>query len=174
MSRPKGFKHSEETRRRIKESNTAHGMHGSPEYRAYNSAKNRCTNPNNKQWEDYGGRGIKFLFSSFEQFFTELGTKPEPKRKYVLDREDNDGNYEPGNVRWLTTAASALNQRPGEHHVLTMEVARLLRQQFATSEYRLRDLARIHGISNKTIQHVLKGHAWKEKDRQEKTYDNYT
>jgi hypothetical protein len=86
-----------------------HGMSRTPEHRAFINAKYRCTNPNVQRWEDYGGRGIKFLFTSFAQFYAELGPRPEGK---TLDRINNDGNYEPGNVRWATKAEQSANQRP--------------------------------------------------------------
>ena len=79
------------------------------EYRAYQDAKIRCTNSGHKSFKDYGGRGIKFLFKSFEQFFKHLGWKPSPN--LVLDRIENDGNYEIGNVRWTTRSESQRNQR---------------------------------------------------------------
>jgi hypothetical protein len=82
-----------------------------PEYRAWDHAKQRCTNPKHESWADYGGRGIKFLFSTFEDFFAEVGPKPTPYRNYVLDRIDNDKNYEVGNVRWVTYTISGVNQR---------------------------------------------------------------
>jgi hypothetical protein len=81
----------------------------SPEYRSYRHAKHRCNNPNNLAYDDYGGRGIKFLFDSFEQFLDELGVKPSPE--YSIDRIDNDGNYERGNVRWATLDMQASNKR---------------------------------------------------------------
>jgi hypothetical protein len=81
-----------------------------PEYAAYHNAKQRCENPNNDRYVDWGGRGIKFLFASFEQFSAELGHKPTPEHQ--LDRKDNDGNYEPGNVRWATLTVQATNKRP--------------------------------------------------------------
>jgi hypothetical protein len=82
-----------------------------PEYSSFHGARNRCNNKNYKNWEHYGGRGIKFLFKSFEDFFEELGPKPEPKNKYSLDRINNDGNYEKGNVRWSTNSEQQLNKR---------------------------------------------------------------
>ncbi|HWY20028.1 MAG TPA: hypothetical protein VNX26_02345 [Candidatus Acidoferrum sp.] len=88
--------------------NRTHGMWKSPEYTAYTHAKQRCTNPRCVDWPDYGGRGIKFLFTSFEQFFAELGPRPEG---LSLDRKNNDGNYEPGNVRWATASEQQKNQR---------------------------------------------------------------
>jgi hypothetical protein len=84
---------------------------GSVERQAYNNAKHRCTNPADMNWKHYGGRGIKFLFTSFDQFLAEIGPKPEPKRNYVLDRAENNGHYEPGNVRWVTHAESTANRR---------------------------------------------------------------
>src|ERR1039458_10069171 len=54
-----------------------------PEYDAYQHAKYRCTNPNARRYKDWGGRGIKFLFTSFDQFFAELGPRPKGK---TLDR----------------------------------------------------------------------------------------
>lgn len=85
-----------------------HGMTGTPEHNAYISARQRCTNVWNPEWEDYGGRGIKFLFESFMQFYKELGPRPAGMS---LDRINNDGNYEPGNVRWATDIEQRHNQR---------------------------------------------------------------
>jgi hypothetical protein len=86
-----------------------HGMTNSPEYIAYKDAKARCENTSHKKWKDYGGRGIKFLFSSFEEFYSLLGKRPKGKS---LDRfPNNDGNYCQGNVRWATTKQQQNNQR---------------------------------------------------------------
>jgi len=90
--------------------NYRHGGTGTPEYMAYRDAKKRCTNPRHQRFHYYGGRGIKFLFESFEQFLMELGPRPSPR--YSLDRINNDGNYEPGNVRWATQKEQRLNSRP--------------------------------------------------------------
>ena len=78
------------------------------EYFAYKNAKQRCTNTKHIGWKDYGGRGIEFRFSSFEEFFAELGPRP---KGFVLDRKDNDGHYEKGNVRWATQEESLRNRR---------------------------------------------------------------
>ncbi len=89
--------------------NLKHGMSFSPEYIAYRNAKTRCTNPNDQAWVNYGGRGIRFLFTSFQQFFDEIG--PRPTRNHSLDREDVNGHYEPGNVRWATRYVQEANKR---------------------------------------------------------------
>ena len=80
------------------------------EYNAYRHAKARCTNPRDPKWRLYGGRGIKFLFPNYAAFLTDIGRKPSPH--HVLDREDNNKHYQPGNVRWVTHSVSMLNRRP--------------------------------------------------------------
>lgn len=89
--------------------NRTHGMTETPEYQAYSQARDRCTNRKNVRWKHYGGRGIKFLFDSFEQFFAELGARPSPELS--LDRRNNDGHYEPGNIRWATDVEQNNNRR---------------------------------------------------------------
>lgn len=86
-------------------SKTIHGhcMNGaSPTYRAYSAAISRCTHPKNKRWARYGGRGIEMCdrwMESFSNFLEDMGERPG--LGYQLDREENDGNYEPGNCRWV-------------------------------------------------------------------------
>lgn len=86
------------------------GLIDTAEYRAYINAKGRCScGPDNKNYADYAGRGIKFLFTSFKEFIQDVGLKPSSE--LMLDRIDNDGNYEPGNIRWATASVSKTNQR---------------------------------------------------------------
>ena len=79
-----------------------------PEYRAYIDAKSRCNNPNCGRYYTHGGRGIKFLFKSFDEFFAVVGPRPEGM---TLDRINNDGNYEAGNLRWATPSQQMSNRR---------------------------------------------------------------
>lgn len=93
-----------------------HGLSRSPEYAIYQMAKDRCTNPKSQRWETHGGRGIQFLFTSFEQFITTVGSRPSGE--YSLDRyPDNNGNYEPRNVRWATRSQQQKNKRKYSHLV---------------------------------------------------------
>ena len=82
---------------------------GRSAYVSFKSARYRCTNPKHKFYPDYGGRGIEFRFQSFAQFFAELGPRPVGK---TLERLNNDGHYEPGNVGWATPAEQNNNRRP--------------------------------------------------------------
>jgi hypothetical protein len=88
---------------------TKHGRARSSEYQTYWAARQRCLNPKDARYSDYGGRGIEFRFHSFEQFFAVLGERPSG---LLLERIDNNGHYEPGNVKWATRSEQQKNQRP--------------------------------------------------------------
>lgn len=91
---------------------TTHGKCYTAEHRAWCKMKERCGNPNGKDWPDYGGRGIRVCaewLHSFEQFYAHIGPKPDPS--YSIDRIDVNGNYEPGNVRWADKWTQARNKR---------------------------------------------------------------
>lgn len=84
----------------------------SKEYRAWKNIKTRCFNMNYVQWADYGGRGITMhpaWVSSYETFLADVG--PCPDDTFTLDRLDNDGHYEPGNVAWKTRSENCNNKR---------------------------------------------------------------
>ena len=88
--------------------NTKHGRYGTGEYLSYQGAKRRCEDPKTDNYRYYGGRGIQFRFKSFKEFFAELGPRPQGK---TVDRIENSGHYEKGNVRWATKLEQARNRR---------------------------------------------------------------
>ncbi len=92
-----------------------HGMSKTLEYRAYTDAKHRCNNSNNARYAEYGGRGIKFCFDDFLTFIREVG--PRPSKRYSINRIDNDGNYEIGNVCWTLRRIQYKNRRNGRKAV---------------------------------------------------------
>jgi hypothetical protein len=88
-----------------------HGMYGTPEYLSWGSMIQRCTNPKNNNFKNYGGRGISVCKSwrdSFESFFQDMGRRPTDTS---LDRIDVNGNYEPENCRWSTALCQARNKQ---------------------------------------------------------------
>jgi hypothetical protein len=89
----------------------------SPEEQALRSAHQRCTNPKNERYHRYGGRGIcvapewtagEDMLEGVLRFMEHIGPRPSPV--HSLDRIDNDGNYQPGNVRWATAKQQANNR----------------------------------------------------------------
>jgi hypothetical protein len=64
-------------------------------------------------YRHYGARGIEFRFADFASFIEVIG--PRPSADYSLDRIDNDGHYEPGNVKWSTRHEQVHNRRAFTH-----------------------------------------------------------
>ncbi len=92
---------------------TIHGRAG-PEFSAWGSMIQRCTNPNHPAYHRYGGRGIQVCESwrrSFDKFFADMGPRPTPA--YSIGRIDNDGNYESANCWWATKVEQRANQAEG-------------------------------------------------------------
>jgi ribosomal protein L28 len=89
-----------------------HGCSREPLYQTWQSMIARCTNQKHEYYDIYGGRGIRVCerwMQSPKNFFDDVG--PRPSKKHQLDRIDNDGNYEPGNVRWATLVEQVRNRR---------------------------------------------------------------
>lgn len=84
----------------------------SPEYKAWCGMRQRCFNSADPGWKNYGGRGItvcdKWL-KNFSAFLEDVGRRPS--ENHSLDRINNDGNYEPENCRWATSAEQNHNTR---------------------------------------------------------------
>lgn len=80
--------------------------------RRLTAAKQRCTNPKDAGFANYGGRGIKFMFDSVKEAGLYLiETLGLPERCMEIDRIDVNGNYERGNLRWVTHQENCANQR---------------------------------------------------------------
>lgn len=88
-----------------------HGLSKIPEYRVWEAALDRCRNPRNKQYDDYGGRGITMCdeWKDFAVFYRDMG--PRPSEKYTLERCDNNVGYCPSNCKWATRHENNMNRR---------------------------------------------------------------
>lgn len=89
----------------------SHGGSNTPEHRSWAHAKARCRNPNHRDYQNYGGRGVTFspLFDDFAVFLAEVGPKPSPR--HTIERIKNERGYEPGNIRWATRTEQNRNKR---------------------------------------------------------------
>lgn len=129
----------------------------SPEYQAYQDAKHRCTNEGSAKWQGYGARGIKFLFTSFKEFIQVLGPRPDGM---TLDRINNDGNYEAGNVRWATASEQMANRRNytrnfrvrnevAKHYVVTKPNGETI------SVFNMAEFCRQHGLTKSCLHRTI-------------------
>lgn len=92
---------------------TTHGKSHTPEYKNWAGMIARCYCETNPAYKDYGGRGIKVCpewRNNFPAFLSYVG--PRPTKAHSIDRfPNNNGNYEPGNVRWATRDQQNSNKR---------------------------------------------------------------
>lgn len=103
-------------RKEVGSNRTTHGQSResgrTSEYGSWCSMKCRCTNPKNRKFNDYGGRGIGICdrwMNSFENFFEDMGKKPG--KGYSVGRINNELGYMPTNCRWETIQQQSRNRR---------------------------------------------------------------
>lgn len=98
---------------------TKHGMHDTRLNRIWRNLKKRCNNSNHRDYNRYGGRGIKVCAEWQEDFvnFYNWAMANGYNENLTLDRMDNNGNYEPSNCRW-TTPKTQNNNKRNNHYVL--------------------------------------------------------
>jgi hypothetical protein len=132
--------------------NFKHGLSKSRLYEIWSDMKQRCCNPNTRNYNIYGGRGIKICekwlgengFSNFYQWAIDNGWD-ESKSRYEqsIDRIDVNGNYEPSNCRFISYQEQANNTRSN----------RII--HYNGTKYTLAELSRIAGLSQPTLRRRL-------------------
>lgn len=136
---------------RDKNPNHKHGHaragHHTDLFEIWQGIKKRCMNPNCRAYRLYGGRGITMhdpWIHSFQAFMETVG--PRPSKQHSIDRIDNNGHYEPGNVRWADRTQQARNRR----NVRTFD--------FRGQQRFLTDIAKEHGVNYYVLYgRVVKG-----------------
>ena len=98
---------------RYKKASISQTKHQCPKwFRArFNAVYQRCFSEESKSYKNYGGRGIKLLFGSPDEMWDHVSTLPNCSKHLTIDRTDNDGNYEAGNLRWASRKLQNQNQR---------------------------------------------------------------
>ncbi|MCK5015416.1 MAG: AP2 domain-containing protein [Candidatus Omnitrophica bacterium] len=99
-----------------------HGMRNTSEYKVWLDIRQRCNNPNNKSYVNYGGRGITVCekWLKFENFFEDMGNRPDG---LTIERIDNDKGYYKENCKWATYSEQGRNKRSLKNKTGTIGVS---------------------------------------------------
>ncbi len=136
----------EQRRSPKKHGHTSRTKGTSSEYGAWKAMRQRCENPNNPSWKDYGERGITVCerWQSFANFIQDMGRKPSPNLS--LERVHNDSGYEKGNCVWACRGVQNRNTR--RNIILT----------FNGKSQTLKDWATEYGLNHNTLGfRILRG-----------------
>lgn len=133
-----------------------HGGRGTREYRIWKGMRDRCNNPSNPRFVDYGGAGVKVcaLWDDFAAFLADMGRAPTPQ--HTLDRRDNSLGYSPDNCRWATQTEQQRNRTNNKLDEARAAEIRALRASGRT----FASIASDFDVSKKLVMDVVAGRAW--------------
>lgn len=139
-----------------------HGMIKSQLYAIWAHIKNRCLNPNDKGYKNYGGRGIKICAQWIESFtaFADWANKNGYEKGLEIDRINNNGNYEPLNCRFVKNIVNQRNRRNVKPTQTTVELIRILRN----GGEKQKDIASRFDISQSHVSRICSDKKWKSND----------
>lgn len=130
--------------------------------RTYNNIWHRCNNPKNKYYKYYGGRGIEFRFKNADEFVNYVIKKLQiDPHGLDIDRINNDGHYEPGNIRLVTHKENMQNRRPQKGIKLSERDVRMIIYMWRTGEFTQPEIAKVFGIKQPHVSNIVNGKSYK-------------
>lgn len=139
--------------------NKKHGMTKTPLHQVWTAMRQRCINPNDQSYHNYGGRGITVCEEWAKSFvaFYEWSMANGYAKGLQIDRTNNDGNYEPSNGRWVTPVVNARNRRGVKlDETDVMEIKYMLHRGYPN-----RTIAELFDVHDNTIWSIKFGHHWR-------------
>jgi len=135
---------------------TTHGKSHSPTWWSWSAMVARCSNPRNKSYSYYGGRGIKVCerWRKFDAFLADMGERPE---RGTIDRIDVDGDYCPENCRWATRAEQTANRRPAKDQKIEPHEYAQIRWLRNECGYKLAEIGAMFDVSDGHVCSIAKG-----------------
>lgn len=136
-----------------------HGEAGSRLYKIWLNMKERCLNPNESAYKNYGERGITICnewlkYINFRDWALNNGYKDD----LTIDRENNNGNYEPNNCRFVTLIVNNQNRRSIK---LNLEKVLEIRKKYDSSKYTYKQLSEEYGVGHASICDIINNKSWK-------------
>ena len=139
-----------------------HGECNTRLYKIHHGIKNRCLTKKHASYSNYGGRGITICDEWLEFIpFRDWSLNNGYADNLVIDRIENNGNYEPSNCHWITMKESNRKKR---NIKLNMIKAKEIRIKFNSGYYTKRALAKEYNTSERNIKNVTDNISWKEEN----------
>jgi len=137
-----------------------HGGRYTKLYTTWLHMKQRCFNPKIPQYKDWGGRGITICPEWTNDYtkFRDWALSNGYAEGLQINRINNNGNYEPNNCNFVTAKENNRNRRTTKFDI---EIANKIREEYKTSNYSLRDLAKIYNTSFGHISDIINNRKWK-------------